>query len=113
MRVSDSRLVEMIDIRYVLTDFLRQYGGNIGYSVRLSERWRGYATEMLRLLLAVLARTSLERVLLCCDPANVASKKVIENCGGELENTVDDEPGLGGSGKIERHRAGIGRKRKN
>jgi predicted acetyltransferase len=38
VRVSDDRIVGMIDIRHRLNDFLRSYGGHIGYGVRPSER---------------------------------------------------------------------------
>ncbi len=41
----------MIDIRHELNDFLYKFGGHIGYSVRKSERRRGYTKEMLHLVL--------------------------------------------------------------
>ena len=39
--VKNSRLVGMIDIRHRLNDFLLNYGGHIGYSIRKSERQQG------------------------------------------------------------------------
>ncbi len=41
VRKSDDRLVGMIDFRRPLTEFLLRFGGNIGYSVRPSERGKG------------------------------------------------------------------------
>ena len=38
IRKSDNRLVGMIQVRHYLNDFLRTFGGHIGYSVRPSER---------------------------------------------------------------------------
>ncbi len=38
IRVADNKLVGIIDFRHYLSDFLLNYGGNIGYSVLISER---------------------------------------------------------------------------
>ena len=50
VRISDDKIVGIIDLRHTLNDFLKDLG-NCGYSVRPSERKKGYATEMLYLLL--------------------------------------------------------------
>ena len=42
IRKSDNKLVGIIDIRKGLSDFLYNYGGNIGYSVITDERRKGY-----------------------------------------------------------------------
>lgn len=49
IRKSDNRLVGMIQVRHYLNDFLRTLGGHIGYSVRPSERRKGYASWMLKM----------------------------------------------------------------
>ena len=46
----DDNIVGIIDFRHELNDFLKDFG-NCGYSVRPSERRKGYATEMLKLIL--------------------------------------------------------------
>ncbi len=61
IRQSDNRIVGMIDIRHELNDFLRNYGGHIGYGVRPSERNKGYATQMLLLALDYCRRLGLGR----------------------------------------------------
>ena len=100
---SDGRLVGMLDYRHTLTDFLLRYGGNIGYSIRPSERCKGYAKEMLRLALAECKAMGAKKVLITCDSGNAASQKVILSQGGCLENAVPDESGLGHSGTILRY----------
>lgn len=45
-RVSDGRIVGMLQVRLALNDFLLHYGGHIGYSVRPDERRKGYASWM-------------------------------------------------------------------
>ena len=67
VRETDDRLVGIIDYRHPLTDFLLHFGGNTGYSVRPSERRKGYASEMLCLLLDKCRAQGEERVLLTCD----------------------------------------------
>ena len=48
---NDGDLIGMIDIRHRLNEYLFNFGGHIGYSIRKSERNKGYATEMLALVL--------------------------------------------------------------
>ena len=81
-------LVGMIDLRHRLNDYLLQFGGHIGYSVRKSRRRRGFATEMLALVLEEARKLGLDRVLVTCDKENTASARTIEKNGGVLENEV-------------------------
>ena len=73
-----------IALRHRLNDTLLASGGHIGYDVRPSARRRGHATAMLRGVLAEAAALGIERALLTCDDDNVASRRVIEACGGAL-----------------------------
>ena len=89
VRTVDNQIVGMIDIRHRLNEFLLQSGGHIGYSIRPSERQKGYATEMLRLALIYFRETLvLEKVLITCDKENIASAKTIIANGGRLENEL-------------------------
>ncbi len=94
IRKSDHYLLGMIDVRHYLNDFLLQLGGHIGYSVRASERRKGYAKEMLRLALIKCKKMKFEKVLVTCFKNNIASAKTILANGGVLENEVTDEDGI-------------------
>ncbi len=59
---NDGRLIGMIDIRHRLNNYLLNFGGHIGYSIRKSERGRGgYATEMLALALTECVKLNIKK----------------------------------------------------
>ena len=87
---TDGRLIGMIDIRHRLNDYLLNFGGHIGYSIRKSERQQGYATEMLGLALSECAKLNIKKVLITCDKDNVASARTIINNGAILENEMPE-----------------------
>jgi len=75
-----------IALRHRLTDWLREFGGHIGYDVRPSVRRRGHATAMLHEVLPTARALGIERVLVTCDTTNLGSRKVIEANGGLFED---------------------------
>lgn len=88
--VDDGVFVGRVNIRHRLTEHLGKIGGHIGYDIRPSKRGNGYGTAMLRLALPKARERGIERVLVTCDAANIASRKIIEKNGGVLENAVTD-----------------------
>ncbi len=77
----------------------RKYG--VGYVP--SERRKGYAGEMLKLMLSICREYGERRILLTCDKTNDASRQTIVKNGGKLENEVKDEVGLSECGIIQRY----------
>ena len=86
-------LVGMIQLRLRLTQALLRAGGNIGYSVRPDCRRLGYAGLMLDDCLRRAATLGMSRVLITCSPLNLASRRTILSCGGQLENVVPGSSG--------------------
>lgn len=84
VREEDDRIVGMINIRLALSDFLREEGGHIGYSIRPTERRKHYATDMLKAGVEVLNTIGINEVFVSCDKENLASSGTILNNGGRL-----------------------------
>jgi predicted acetyltransferase len=79
-------VVGRVSIRHRLTDNLLQVGGHIGYAVIPSARRRGHATAALAQSLRIAAGLGIDPALVTCDDTNVASRRVIEKNGGQLED---------------------------
>ena len=84
--VDGSSYLGRIAVRHELNDHLREVGGHIGYDVRPSARRRGHATAMLRGVIPHARTLGVEPALVTCDDDNLGSIRVIETCGGRLED---------------------------
>lgn len=93
IREADQQLIGMIQLRHQLNDYLKEFGGHIGYSVHPSERGKGYAKWMLQNLLPHCPEKGLSRILITCDAKNEASRRTILSCGGIFESNryLEDE----------------------
>ena len=83
---NNNEIVGAIGLRWKQVPVLMTFGGLIGYSIRPSQRGKGYASEMLKLALYKFKNTSIDNILITCKDFNLASKKVIEKNGGIFEN---------------------------
>ena len=86
--LDNDKIVGIINARHELNDYLLNFGGHIGYSVRKSERRKSYGKKMLNYTSKFLFSLGLEKILITCDKNNIASKRTIESCGGILGNEV-------------------------
>ena len=88
-------LIGASNLRHYLTKAGLETWGHIGYGIRPSERKKGFATQLLKLTLEEARIKNIDKVLLGAYVGNIASWKVMEKCGAELENIViEDETGL-------------------
>lgn len=91
LRISDNKIIGIINIRYELNEYLENFGGHIGYSIRATERRKGYGRKQLLLALEKCLEIHINKVLITCRESNKASAKVIESCGGIYEDTRFNE----------------------
>ena len=75
-----------LNLRLELNDYLREPGGHIGYSIRPTQRGRGYAKEQLRLGLQKAYEADINPVLITCHNTTPASRATILSQGGVLED---------------------------
>ncbi len=99
IRKSDNKIIGMINIRLALNEKLKKFGGNIGYSIRPTERRKGYNKINLYLGLKICQQYGIKEVLMDCDKYNLGSAKTMQALGGvkineyyndELNETVED-----------------------
>ena len=86
----NDRIIGIIDLRHELNDFLKDFG-NSGYSVRPTERRKGYATQMLKLILERAHQIGMEKIQLSVERSNEASVKTILKNGGKYERSFTFE----------------------
>ena len=92
VRESDNKIVGMINIRLSLNERLKKYGGHIGYSIRPTERRKGYNKVNLYLALEICKEHGIKEVFLDCDKSNLGSAKTMQALGGKLvKEYFDDE----------------------
>ena len=83
MYVND-KPVGYIGLRTKINDEWKEWSGNFFYTVRLSERKKGYCTKMLELALDEFKKLGLKEIYGNSSSGNIGSEKVIQNNGGIL-----------------------------
>lgn len=66
-----------------------KYGGNIGYEVFKEFRGNRYASKSCRLLFIQAKKHEMDKIIITCNPDNIASRKTCEYSGAELLDIVN------------------------
>lgn len=82
IRSNDNKIIGMSNIRLVLNEKLKKYGGHIGYCIRPTERGKGYNKINLYLALKVCQENGIEKVQMDADKDNPASWRTMEALDG-------------------------------
>ncbi len=86
IRESDKKIVGIIDLRYQLNEFLKDFG-HCGYSVRPTERNKGYATEMLAQICQKAKNHGIKSLQLSVEKSNIPSIRTILKNGGQYSRS--------------------------
>ena len=94
--IDNDEFIGHVNIRHRLNDQLEIIGGHIGYAIRPGRQAMGYGMQILKLALSRAKALGIDRALVTCNTDNVASRRIIEKNGGELQDeiTVDGKPVL-------------------
>ena len=93
IRREDDRMVGAVSVRPFLTKRLDDsFGGNVGYSIRPTERRKGYAAIGLKLAIEKCRELNPNNnLVVCCYKDNIGSRKTIIKNGGKL---IDEKQGI-------------------
>ena len=80
--ICGERFIGSGNIRHFLNASLREYGGQIGDFIRLSERGKGYGSLLLRMLLSKAEEMGIRETLITCE----ADTDVRKNISSRWEN---------------------------
>lgn len=83
-------IVGRCSIRHELNDFLRNFGGHLGYGVAPPFRKRGFGTQLFQAGRAHLKQLGTKRAFITCATDNIASRKMIEDAGGDYQDEILD-----------------------
>lgn len=86
MRNIDHTIIGIIDLRYSLNEFLKDFG-HCGYSVRPSLRNQGYASEMLSQVCRIAKLAGMKHLQLSVEKDNLPSIKTILKNGGVYQRS--------------------------
>ncbi len=86
----EGEIVGVVSIRHELNDFLRNVGGgHIGIGgIPKKYRGQGIGSEALRQTVDLLRNMGVDDVLITAHKSNLASRRMIEKCGGVLEKSI-------------------------
>lgn len=84
--VKDGDYIGTFNIRHRLNWHLEKWGGHVNFNIRPSMRGKGFGKKILQKGMPFICYMGINRALLTVHPDNKAGIRVIEFCGGELED---------------------------
>lgn len=84
--VKDKEFIGTLNIRHRLNWHLEKWGGHLNFVIRPSMRKKGFGKKLIQKSIPYLNYLGIERALVTVDPEDKASIKLIEFCGGKLQD---------------------------
>jgi predicted acetyltransferase len=86
--VKDNEFIGTLNIRHRLNWHLEKWGGHVNFIIRPSMRGIGFGKKILQKGMPYICYLGIDRALLTVDPEDDAAVKIVEFCGGELEDVT-------------------------
>ena len=86
--VKDNEFIGTLNIRHRLNWHLEKWGGNVNFIIRPSMRGKGFGKKILQKGMPYICYLGIDRALLTVDPEDKAAIKIVEFCGGKLEDVT-------------------------
>lgn len=86
--IQSDEIIGSIRVRHGNNEYIENVVGHIGYETLPEARGKGIASTMLTWVMQNIIN---DRIIVTCVSDNIASKAVIERCGGEYLNTLYSE----------------------
>lgn len=86
--VAGGEVVGTIQLRLGNTDYMRLYGGHVGYKVEPEHRGHGYASQALTALGPIARDHGFDEIWITVRPDNIASCRTLEKAGASFEGTL-------------------------
>jgi predicted acetyltransferase len=84
--VKDDHYIGTFNIRHRLNWHLEKWGGHINFVIRPSMRGKGFGKKILQKGMPFACHFGISRALLTISPKNAAAIRIVEFCGGEMED---------------------------
>lgn len=84
--VKDGEFIGTFNIRHRLNWHLEKWGGHVNAIIRPSMRNKGFGRKILQKGMPFVCYLGIDKALITVDPKNPAAQKIVEHCGGILED---------------------------
>ena len=84
--VKEDRYIGTFNIRHRLNWHLEKWGGHINFNIRPSMRGKGFGKKILQKGMPYICYLGIDRALVTVSPKNAGAIKIIEFCGGKMED---------------------------
>lgn len=84
--VKDGDFIGIFNVRHRLNWHLEKWGGHINFLIRPSMRGKSFGKKILQKGIPYACYLGIDKALITVDPNNKSAQRIIEHCGGVLEN---------------------------
>jgi predicted acetyltransferase len=86
--IKDNQFLGTLNIRHRLNWHLEKWGGHVNFIIRPSMRGKGFGKKLLQKALPYISYLGIDRALVTIAPDDKAGNKIVEFCGGKLQDTL-------------------------